>query len=215
MHAGAVDFGQAYGDAHAVALVDGSYIAVAVVQAAVQHRRHIFQGVMGFEIRRPVGNQAVTDAVGFVESVAGEGFNEVENLGAHLAGVALPDGAGNEAFPLLGHQLGDFLAHSLADGVGFAQRVAGEVLQDVEHLVLINDDAVGFVQQFFHTGVRVGDFRAAVLGTDEAVDVFHRAGAVKGNHRGDVAQVGGFQFPDVALHSRAFQLEQVGGVAGA
>ena len=60
----------------------------------------------------------------------------------------------------------------------------------------------------------VGNGRAPVLGVDEPLDVLHRAGAVEGNHRRDVAQVRGLQFLDVTLHPRAFQLEQVGGVPG-
>ena len=60
----------------------------------------------------------------------------------------------------------------------------------------------------------VGDCGFPVFGVDEAVDVFHWAGAVEGDHCGDVAEAGGFEFLDVTLHSGAFQLEQVGGVAG-
>ncbi len=50
---------------------------------------------------------------------------------------------------------GDLLRHRLADRVGVLQRVAGELLQHEEHLVLVRDDAVRLVEDLRQVGVRV------------------------------------------------------------
>jgi hypothetical protein len=44
---------------------------------------------------------------------------------------------------LLGHLLGLLLAHRPPQQVGAAQRVAGQHLRDLHHLLLIEDHAVG------------------------------------------------------------------------
>ena len=151
--------------------------------------------------------------MGLVEGVTGEGFDQVENL--HRQGLveALGGCPGHEVVAFLGHQRGDLLAHRLAHDVGCAQGVPGELLQYEQHLVLVDNDAVGLVQQFLQAGVRVGDRRPAVLGINEAVNVLHRPRPVQGDHGGDVADVGRLELFDVTLHTGAFQLEYVGGVA--
>ena len=211
---GAVDVGQPHRDFQPEALVDGADGLVGVVQAGVQHRRHVLHRVVGLEVARPVGDEGVADAVGLVEGVPCEGFDKVENF--HREGLveALAGRPGHEVFALLRHQRGDFLAHRLAHDVGGPQGVPGELLQDQQHLVLVDDNAVGLVQQLLEAGVGVGYGGPSVLGVDELVDVFHRPRAVERNHRGDVADVGGLELFDIALHTGAFQLENVGGVAG-
>ena len=37
----------------------------------------------------------------------------------------------------------DLLAHGAAQHVGFAERIAGQLLRDLHHLFLVDDDAVG------------------------------------------------------------------------
>ena len=208
-----VDVRQQDGYPQPETLVHRAQCFLRIVQPGVEHRGHVFHRVMVLEIGRPVGDAGVADAMRLVERVTGEGFDQVEYLDGHLLVVALRLGAGDEIHPLFSHQGGDLLAHRLAHDVGGSQRVTGELLQDQQHLVLVNDDAVGLVQQFLEAGVGVGDGLAAVFSIDESLDVLHGAGAVEGDHRRDVAQVGGLQFLDVPLHPRAFKLEQVGGVA--
>ena len=149
-----------------------------------------------------------------IKGVAGKGFNQVKYLDCQLTLKPLALGAVNKPLPLLGHQRGDFLAHRLAYRVRLAQGIAGKVLQNQQHLVLVNNDSVGLVQQILEAGVGVGNRGAPVLGVNEGVNMLHRPRPVQGNHRGDVPQVGGLQLLDVPLHTSTFQLEQVGGLAG-
>ena len=150
--------------------------------------------------------------MGLVEGVAGEGFDEIEYLHRQLSLKPFGLGPGDEVVPLLRHQRGDLLAHRLPDDIGGAQGISGELLQDQQHLVLVDDNAVGLVQQFLEAGMRVGDGRPAVLGLNESLYVLHGTRPVQGDHGRDIAEVGRLQLLDVTLHSGAFKLEQVGGV---
>ena len=215
VHSRTVHVRQPDPDPHARAFIYRCHVPVRVVQPAVEHRCHVLQRMVGFEIRRPVGNQRVADAVSLVEGVTRERLDEVENLGAHRLRVSPLNRSRNEPVTLLGHQRGNLLAHGLADGVGLPQRVTGEVLQDVQHLVLVDDDAVGLVQQFLHAGMGIRNLLHTMFGADESVDVLHGAGPIEGDHRRNIPQVRRFQLLNIALHTGAFQLEQVGGVARA
>jgi hypothetical protein len=55
---------------------------------------------------------------------------------------------------LLRHLLGLLLAHRAAQQVGAAERVAGEHLRDLHHLLLVQDDAVGRLQHRLERGCR-------------------------------------------------------------
>ena len=55
----------------------------------------------------------------------------------------------------LGVHLGlDLLAHGAAQEIGAAQRVAGELLGDLHHLLLVDDDAVGLLRIGSSSGCR-------------------------------------------------------------
>jgi hypothetical protein len=52
----------------------------------------------------------------------------------------------HETVALRVHLRLDLLAHGAAQQVGFAERVAGQHLRDLHHLLLVDDDAVGLLQ---------------------------------------------------------------------
>ena len=52
----------------------------------------------------------------------------------------------DEALALLLHLFGLLLAHGPAQQIGLAQAVARQRLRDLEHLVLVDDHAVGLGQ---------------------------------------------------------------------
>ena len=81
-----------------------------------------------------------------VEGVTGEWLNERENLLRHLLCVALIARAFEEILLFLGHYLRDLLAHCLADDVCLSEGVSGKGAGDLQDLVLIDDDAVGFFE---------------------------------------------------------------------
>ena len=79
-----------------------------------------------------------------------------------------------EDIALLGHFLGLLLAHEPAQHISAAQGVSRQFLGDLHHLLLVQDDAVGRLQDGLQTlvlvlGIRVGDFLPTVLAVDKVV----------------------------------------------
>ena len=112
-----------------------------------RHRRgQELDRVIGLEIGGLIGDQRVGRGVGFVEAVAGELGHELEDVLGAAAVDAVGDGALDEARFLLRHLLLDLLAHGAAQQIGLAEREAGQDLRDLHHLLLVDDDAVGLLQ---------------------------------------------------------------------
>ena len=140
-----------------------------------------------------------------VEAVPAEGLDLSGDLLDHLLLVAALEAAGHEPAELLVDQLLDLLAHRLAQHVGLGQRVAGEDVGDAHHLLLIDDDAVGGLEDLLQLGERVAHRLLAALAAD--VDQVHPAVERPGAQQ----RVGGHEVVEpVAPHP----LERVGREAG-
>ena len=92
--------------------------------------------------------------------------------------------AAPELVVLLGQHFGLFLTHRLTEAICLAGRIVGHFLRDTHDLLLVDDEAVGLIQDFlqglFQLRVNRGDFLTAVLAVrivPVGVDA-HRAGAV-------------------------------------
>ena len=166
--------------------------------------------MVGLEVGGLVGDQRVGRGVGFVEAVAGELGDQLEDAACiglrHLVGQRALD----EGLPLGVHLRLDLLAHGAAQQVGAAQAVVGEDLGNLHHLLLVDDDAKSLVEDTFEHRVQVVGLLAAVLAGDVAGNVVHRAGAVEGDQRDDVLDAVGLEAAERVPHARAFQLEHAG-----
>ena len=98
--------------------------------------------------------------------------------------------------------------------VGTAERVTSQHLRDLHHLFLVQDHAVGRLQDGFEVRVRVLDFHAAVLAIDEVVDHagLQRPRAEQRDQRDDVFEVVRLQAVDQVFHAARFELEHRAGV---
>ena len=81
--------------------------------------------------------------MGLVERVASEGLNKLEDMLSFFLRVTAFRRAGEKDLFLLVHDGGDFFAHCFPERICRAQGVTPDTLDDQEHLVLIDDDAVG------------------------------------------------------------------------
>ena len=160
---------------HSPAFRDGGDDLLGVVDVGVQQRRHVLGGIVGLQVGGPVRDYSVADRVRFVEGVSGEGLDERKDSFGKLLLVALLQRARNEILLLLRHDRGDLLAHGLSDDIGFAQGIACDGAEYMQHLVLIDDDAVGLLQDVLQVRMRVLSLIAPVLGLDERGDVLHGA----------------------------------------
>ncbi len=103
-------------------------------------------GVIGFEISRLIGDQRVSGGVRLVEAVAREFRHQLEDILGAAAVDAVGDRALDEALLLRRHLLLDLLAHGAAQQIRLAERKARQNLRDLHHLLLVDDDAVGLIE---------------------------------------------------------------------
>ena len=116
---------------------------------------------MGFEVRGAVGHDGIGRGVGFIKSVGGKGTHLVEQL----VGDLLTDTVGHTAdaldravlllcapdkvLALLLHDIVLFLGHGAAHQIRPAIGVARQLAADLHDLLLIDDAAVGDVEDVF------------------------------------------------------------------
>ena len=154
-----------------------------------------------------IGDQCVSGGVALVEAVIGEACEQFEDsFGLPALDVAL-DAAGHESTALLLHLAPDLLSHRPTQQIGFAERVAGEDLSRLHHLLLIDDDAEGLAQDRFELGMDVVRLLHAVLARTIGRDVGHRAGTIERNQRDDVLEAIRPHVEQGAPHALTFQLE--------
>ena len=187
---------------------------VGVGHFAGEEGGHEFAGVVGFEPGGLIGDEAVGGGVGFVEAVLGKFFDVVEDgageLGFDLVGFLA---AGDKFFALGGHDFGFLFAHGAAEDVALSEGEAGEGLGGLLNLFLVDDDAVGFVEDGFEQGVVVLYVFGAVFAAGEAFDELHGAGAVEGEDGDDVLYAVGGDLAEGVAHAGGFELEDADGVA--
>ena len=154
-----------------------------------------------------------------VKAVTGEFLDKIEDLDGQHGIDALRRGAVFEDATLLGHLLGFFLAHRPAQQIRPPKRIARQHLCNLHHLLLIQNDAVGGLQNGFQPfmlvlRVGIGQRLAPVLTIDEVLDHagLQRPGSEQGHQRDDVLETVGTQIFDQFLHAATFKLEHCGGV---
>ena len=203
------------GDAHAAGFVDVLDDFFRVAGFGGEQRGHEFDGIVRFQIGGLIGEQRVGAGVRLIEAVAGEFFHQVEDAHGFLFGDFVFLAAGQEFGALRGHLFFFLLAHGAAEQVCFAEREAGQAVGDLHDLFLIEDDAVGFLENFFQLREFVGDFGFAVFAIDEVVDhaALDGAGAVEGVEGGKVLDARGLIAAENVAHAVGFKLEDGGGVA--
>ena len=132
------------------------------------------------QIRGLIRDDGVGGGVRLVEAVAGEFFQQIENLVRLRGGDFVFLGAAlDELLALLLHFLDLFLAHRAPQDVRRAEREAGQNLRGLHHLLLINQNAVGLLGNRLEQRMLVFDFHFAVPALDEFRNQLHRPGPVK------------------------------------
>ena len=106
---------------------------------------------MALHVSRAVGHDGVADGVGLVEGVAGKVQDLVIDAVGHVLADAPCQGAGDvpgriamdKGHPLRVNDLMLFLAHGTADHIRLTQGEARQLAENLDHLLLIHDAAVG------------------------------------------------------------------------
>ena len=148
---GAVHIRGQQSDVPLLALGDVLAHPVGVVQHTGQQGRHVLPGVVDLEPSGLIGHDGVAHRVGFVEGVVGEVIDLTIDGLCHALWDAVGHAAGDppvripveegRMFPL--QILGLLLAHGPAHHVRLPQGVPRQLLENLHHLLLIDDAAVG------------------------------------------------------------------------
>ncbi len=143
-----------------------------------------------------------------VEAIACELVDQVEQLvRLGLGDVVHLRAALDEQRALRVHLRLDLLAHRAAQQVGAAERIAGQDLRGLHHLFLIDEDAVGFLEDTLQQRVRIFDRLQALLTPPEHRNIVHRTRAIERDERDDVAEIGRPHRRQRAPHPFGFELE--------
>ena len=172
---------------------------------------------MRLEVGGLPGDPSVADAVRFIEAVTGKVDHEVEDVIRRLFIDAILHGACDKGIPVLLQDLRLLVSHGAAEHVGLAEGKTAHDRGDLHDLFLIEDDAVGFLQDGSQRWMRVLDGDLSMFSLDE---IFRHAAAqrsrtVECDHRDEV-----FEAVRVELHQKirkagGLGLENACGVARA
>ncbi len=121
------------------------------------------------EVRSLVGDHGVGRGMGLVEAIAPELDDVVPGLLCGLLGTSIGHGAFNELRREPFHDLGLLLAHCLAQVVRIVERKPAEFHRRQHDLLLVDDAAVGVLQDRFKALVGVQNRDAPVLAVHEQI----------------------------------------------
>ena len=180
---------------------------VGIAHVEGHRRREELDRIVRLHIGGLIGDERVGGGVALVEAVVGEPLEQFEDrLGLRAIDVAL-DATGDEAAALLLHLAADLLAHRAPQQVGLAERIAGQDLRGLHHLLLVDDDAEGLAQDRLELGMDVVGLLHAVLARAIGRDVRHRTRPVERDQRDDVLEAVRPHVEQRAPHALTFQLE--------
>ena len=161
-----------------------------------------------------IGQKGVCRCVAFVEAIACELVDQVEQLVCfRRIDLVVLGAARDKGLALRVHFRLDLLAHRATQQIRAAKRVAGQDLGRLHDLLLIDEDAVGFGEDAFEQRMRIFDRDATVLAVSEQADIVHRARPVERDEGDDITEVRWTDGRQRATHPFRFQLEHPNRVA--
>ena len=169
--------------------------------------------VVRLQPSRLVGHDGIGCRVRFIEAVAREFLQQVEDL----VGLGGRDAVGiratlHEGLALQDHLLELLFAHGPTEQVGSPEGVAGQDLRRLHHLLLINQDPVGFTGDGLQQEMGIDDLLFTVASLNEIRDQVHRTRPVERDECGDVLDRGNFELLAQVAHAPGFQLEHPQGL---
>ena len=151
---GRVDVRRQHADPDPPALAHDPDDLVRIRRNRAQHRREPLHRIISLQIRGLIRDQGVAIGVRLVERVSGERLEEVPHAFGRGFGVAIGEHRLDELRALASHHLFFLLAHRAAEHIRLTQAVAGELADHLEHLVLVDDDAVALVEHIHQRCIR-------------------------------------------------------------
>ena len=214
-----VDVGRQHPDVQAAALSDIFRHLPGVVQHTGQQGRQVLPGVVIFQIGGLVRNRGIGRRMGFVKGIGGKALHLGENLQGNVLGNPAAHAALHQHLSLFIHQameenllflvhhLDFFLGHGAPHHIGPAQRITGQLAENLHNLLLIDNAPIGHLQDFFQPRVAVGHLFRMMAVFHIGGDELHGARPVQGDHGDQIFQGFGAQIHNHPLHAGGFKLE--------
>jgi len=168
------------------------------------------------EAKKEVKRQLLINAENSFEAVGREFFNQlVQCFRFRLVDPMILMAAIHELDAIFFHHVFFLFAHRLAQTICFAQRETRELIGDLHHLFLIQNDAVSLLQNILQLRQFVADLGFSVFAVDEIVDhaALNRPWAIQRVQRGQILNSRRLVAPQYVAHAVRFELENRRGVA--
>ena len=197
LQVGRVDVGGKHLHSRSTAACDVVDQLVVVAHVAGQHCGHEFLGVMRLQESRAHNKHRVAGGVGLIERILREVQGVVPYLARHFQGIAVFLRAGIPVGFQRLHDVELLLTHGLAQLVCLTGRETAHRHGDLHQLLLVDDRAVGFLQDGTQAVVVVDDGALALPSVHVVVDeaVLEGARTVQRDRCDDVGELTG-------LHAR-------------
>jgi len=117
--------------------------------------------------------------VRLVEAIVGKIHDRVKDSVGFFRGQAALHRPRDKLFAVSGQLLLLLFGDGAAQQVGIADGITGHVASHAQDLLLVDADAIGFLEDRLQRGVRILDRFFAMLALDIVGDELHRAGAIQ------------------------------------
>ena len=191
---GAVHVGRKNTDAQLLTLRNIPGDLLCIGQHGGHQRRHILPGIVALEPGRIVADLCIADGVRLIEGIVGKikylSVDFLRSLFGYAVGNRAWDSpravAVDKGLLLLDDDVLLLLGDGAAHIVGLSQRISAQLAENLDHLLLIDDAAVGHVQNWLELGCEIGNRLRMVLGLNEFGNGFHGAGPVERDNGGHI-----------------------------
>ena len=213
-----VDVGRHHRDTQAAGVVNvlnQDIPLVAVLDFAGEESGHKLGRIVGLQVGGLIADEGIGGAVALVETVTAEEGDESKDFAGGCLGHASLLSAGEEFGPALIDSLVLFLADGFDAGVGAGELDVAQAVENPHHLFLVDHDAIGLGEDFFHHWMRINRLFPAMLAIDVGFDhaAAERAGAIEGVTGDQVVNVVRPHALEKVADAVGFQLEHSLGVA--
>ena len=159
--------------------------------------RHKLHRIIIFQISGLVGHHRIAGRMGLVKGILGKIHHIVIDLGSHLlrnplrhtARDALFRVSVDEVCPLFFHHRLLLFAHGPAHQIAASQGISSQIPDNLHHLLLIHDTAVGGGQNGLKLGAGIDNGACAALSPDVFGNKVHRTRTIKRNSGNDILQI--------------------------
>ncbi len=213
-----IDIYRADFEAEVLGLVDDDFGGIEAHRLVRHDGGEELGGMVGFEVGGLVGDDGERGGVSLAEPVGGEGRELAEGLfGGRLVDAAVSASREEDVADLL-HLVGrPIVGHGAPQRVGLPEGESGERAGHLQDLLLIEDDAVGFLKGRLHGRMEKLD-RLFVVAAGEVGPNhvgLHGTGTEERDVGDDVIEAGGLEAREEAAHAGAFELEDADSAGGA